>query len=305
MEIFPVSSYARITNPHFGSHLGSSVSSGVSSQSYCNNCGKYGHSFHQCKIPITSYGVVCFRITPKKEVEFLMICRRDTLGFIDFMRGKYSVYNKEYIMNMLTQMTIREKEMLKTLSFSQLWKILWEPEDFTIGTSRVSSISSQYKNEEHCSRDKFNMLQSGIVVGNDYYTLVSLIEESERLHQWEEAEWGFPKGRRNYQEKDYDCAMREFCEETGYSVSSLIPLKNILPYEEIFTGSNYKSYKHKYYIKYMHYEDSLAMPSFQMSEVGKMEWKNYDSCMNAIRHYNLEKIRMIDHIYQLIQLNLG
>ncbi len=27
----------------------------------CNNCGKQGHSFHQCKLPITSYGIIAFR----------------------------------------------------------------------------------------------------------------------------------------------------------------------------------------------------------------------------------------------------
>jgi 8-oxo-dGTP pyrophosphatase MutT (NUDIX family) len=275
-----------------------------STQSYCNNCGKHGHSFHQCKMPITSYGVVCFRVTPEKAVEFLMICRRDTLGFIDFMRGKYSVYEKDYIMNMLKQMTTREKFMLKTQPFSMLWKKLWESSDFSLEISR-KSVSSQYKTEEHTSRDKFHMLQSGIVAGDQYYTLTSLIEESERIgNGWEEAEWGFPKGRRNYQEKDYDCAIREFCEETGYSAHSLVPLKNILPYEEIFTGSNYKSYKHKYYIKYMHYADSLEIPSFQTSEVGKMEWKSFEECKQVIRYYNLEKLRMIDNIDQMIRLNV-
>ena len=34
-----------------------------------------------------------------------MICRKDTLGHIDFMRGKYNVTNKPYILNMLNQMT--------------------------------------------------------------------------------------------------------------------------------------------------------------------------------------------------------
>ena len=29
---------------------------------FCNNCGKIGHLFHQCKIPITSIGVITFRI---------------------------------------------------------------------------------------------------------------------------------------------------------------------------------------------------------------------------------------------------
>lgn len=255
-------------------------------------------------MPITSYGVVCFRITPEHTVEFLMIRRRDTLGFIDFMRGKYSVYNKEYIMNMMKQMTLREKDMLKKGTFSQLWKSLWEPDELTGTVTIGAGGMSQYKNEEHSSRDKFATLQSGVVSGDETYTLVSLIEESEILDQWDEAEWGFPKGRRNYQEKDYDCAIREFCEETGYAATALVPLKNILPYEEIFTGSNYKSYKHKYYIKYMHYLDSLDLPSFQWSEVSKMEWKSYEACKSSIRYYNLEKLRMIENIHQLICLNM-
>ena len=67
---------------------------------YCNNCGKKGHLYNQCKLPITSLGIIAFRFNEKK-LEFLMIRRKDTLGFIDFMRGKYSLQNKEYIKNMI------------------------------------------------------------------------------------------------------------------------------------------------------------------------------------------------------------
>ena len=66
----------------------------------CNNCGKYGHNYNQCTVPITSYGVIAFRMNKQKIPEYLMICRKDTLGYIDFMRGKYIVQNKNYIMNM-------------------------------------------------------------------------------------------------------------------------------------------------------------------------------------------------------------
>ena len=27
---------------------------------FCNNCGKHGHLFHQCKNPITSIGLIVF-----------------------------------------------------------------------------------------------------------------------------------------------------------------------------------------------------------------------------------------------------
>ena len=54
---------------------------------YCNNCGKYGHLYHQCKTPITSFGIIVFRIK-EDTPQYLMIRRKDTLGYIDFMRGK-------------------------------------------------------------------------------------------------------------------------------------------------------------------------------------------------------------------------
>jgi ADP-ribose pyrophosphatase YjhB (NUDIX family) len=261
---------------------------------YCNNCGKYGHLFHQCKVPITSYGVITFRVN-NGEIEYLMIRRKDTLGYIDFMRGKYSIYNKYYILNMLMQMTIEEKEYLKTSSFHDLWERLWGN----------NSISTQYKNEEIGSNEKFHLLKLGILTKNDFYTLDDLIEESYQYEQWTEAEWGFPKGRRNYQEKDYDCAVREFTEETGYDVSKLKNVHNILPFDEIFTGSNYKSYKHKYYLMYMTMENSMVEHKYDTSEISQIQWKTLDQCLYCIRSYNLEKKGLIQKIHNsLIKYNM-
>ena len=168
------------------------------SDNYCNNCGKLGHYYHHCKMPITSIGIIVFRINPEGKKEFLMIRRKDTLGYIDFMRGKYSIYNKEYIMNMLKQMTQDEKEVLRTQDFAAAWKRVWGNE----------SISSQYKSEETISREKYLLLQNGIFNKGEFYTLQTLIDESNKYDIWTEAEWGFPKGRRNYQEKDFECALR-------------------------------------------------------------------------------------------------
>ena len=60
---------------------------------FCNNCGKLGHLFHQCKIPITSIGIIAFRIKNNK-IEYLLIRRKDSLSFVDFLRGKYQLNNK-------------------------------------------------------------------------------------------------------------------------------------------------------------------------------------------------------------------
>ena len=71
---------------------------------FCNNCGKSGHLFHSCKHPITSIGIIAFR--PSIEgVQYLMIRRKDSLGFVDFMRGKYPLNSRVYIRTIIDEMT--------------------------------------------------------------------------------------------------------------------------------------------------------------------------------------------------------
>lgn len=265
----------------------------------CNNCGKYGHNLHNCKMPITSFGVIVFRNNPETGREYLMICRKDTLGYIDFIRGKYQLVGTcvisnslspclQYIMNMIKQMTTNEKIKLQTKSFHDLWNELW-------GNGN-KNIQPQYKLEEYASLNKFQYLkQEGV--------LDELIAISNRDYpMYEHPEWGMPKGRRNFQEKDFDCALRETEEETGFPANTFINIKNILPFEEIFLGSNYKSYKHKYYLMYMKYENSLSMNNFEKSEVSAMEWLKYEDCNNYIRPNNIEKKRMLQQINNTINL---
>jgi len=256
----------------------------------CNNCGKKGHQYHQCKMPIMSIGIIAFRINAGVR-EYLMIRRKDTLGFMEFMRGKYSVYNKYYILNLMNEMTAAEKDRLIHCSFDEIWKDVWKKTE--------NSYNKNYKMEENISSDKFQVLKDGIYCSKDveFYNLKSMVEESNRHSTWIEAEWGFPKGRRNSNEKDYECAIREFSEETGYKPHDLKNVNNIIPFEEIFTGSNFKSYKHKYYLMYMDYSTTLQNNHpFDDTEVSKIEWKTYDDCIQCMRPYNLEKINLINHV---------
>jgi len=253
---------------------------------YCNNCGKKGHMFYNCCLPITSNGVVAFRKNPEtNSIEYLMIRRKHTLGLIDFIRGKYSVYNKYYINNMIYQMTNEEKEMLKTKEFEEIWFLVWgKPANF-----------SNFKNEENASKEKFNQLKTGI---NGQYTLADLVDAS--TTKWEEPEWGFPKGRRNYNETDLDCSIREFNEETGMTLEKNKIINNISPFEEIFFGSNYKSYKHKYFLTYMDFENVESVIQ-ETNEISQIQWKSYVDCIASIRTYNLEKKRMLSNIDILLK----
>jgi ADP-ribose pyrophosphatase YjhB (NUDIX family) len=250
----------------------------------CGNCGKLGHIFNQCKIPIMSLGIVAYTIDTNNQLRFLMIRRKNTLGFMDFIRGKYSLNNKEYIINLFNEMTIYEKESILSSDFNKLWNELW------------SNHSGQYKTEEQNSKDKFYALKSGINTYDDIYTTFDLVRES--TTNWKEAEWGFPKGRRNLYEKDIDCALREFFEETGYRTNDII--ENVQPFEEIFMGSDYRSYKHKYYLTFMKNIIFEKLTLFDNNEVSKIEWKTLDECLYDIRDYNLEKKQILKDINNCI-----
>jgi len=150
---------------------------------------------------------------------------------------------------------------------------------------------------------------------SQFISLETLINNSST--KWKETEWEFPKGRRNYQEKDLDCAIREFEEETGISKHNINVIENIMPFEEIFVGSNHKAYKHKYFLAFMNDEEpddektkekclrftnsKYSLSNFQKTEVSKIKWKSLSSCLESIRPYNLEKKHLIVNINNILK----
>jgi 8-oxo-dGTP pyrophosphatase MutT (NUDIX family) len=202
------------------------------------------------------------------------------------MRGKYPLYNYNYLLNIFNEMSVYEKEKIRNSSFDELWNYLWG-----------ENVGIQYRGEEKTSREKYESLIIGIDT-KESYNLELLINNSEMA--WIEPEWGFPKGRRNFQEKDLNCALREFEEETGYLKSNVKLVQNIIPYEEIFTGSNMKSYKHKYFLGFI--DPSIEMTNtFQETEVSEVKWLNYTECIDKIRPYNLEKINILNKVNKVLQ----
>lgn len=283
--------------------------------SFCNNCGKHGnHTYSNCRYPVTSIGIISIRRKSSRtvdaeskdaavavasasaaavtldttEYEFLMIRRKDTLGFVDFVRGKYQLTDIFHIRNIIDEMTMDEKRRLVTHDFKQLWTEMWG--GYTNG---------QFSGEETQSRDKFNQLKNGVRLRNGcVFYLGDLVKESET--RWERAEWGFPKGRRNNQEGDLFCALRENQEETGYCISQSDVIHNIAPYEEIFMGSNLKCYKHKYFLALIS-NDVRPTGDYERSEVSKIKWMTYDECVQKIRPYNLEKKKILANVMTVLR----
>ena len=263
---------------------------------FCGNCGKLGHTYRKCHFPITSCGVILYKKNDlydeknklDNKYKFLLVQRKDTLGFIELLRGKYRLNDNMYITKLLEMMTICEIDKLKKLSFDELWKILWFKRNI-----------SHYKNEYEESKKKFEKLKE-----REDNSLEQLIDKANIVYI--EKDWGFPKGRRNLRESDYDCALREFEEETGYNRDEYYILKNIAPIDEIFIGSNGIKYKHVYYIGVSKRDINLKIDPnniHQCTEISKVSWFQILESIQKIRPYNEEKKKVLRKVNKLLKNN--
>lgn len=247
---------------------------------FCSNCGEKGHIYQSCNMPITSVGIIAYYFDNKiNDFKFLIIRRRDTLGYVDFMRGKYTLNNVIHIQNLFNEMTVNEHNKILNNTFEELWCELW---------------SNRNDNIDYSLKSKFDTLKSGI---KERCNIETFIENTE--YKWEEPEWGFPKGRRNYNEKDYNAAIREFNEETGILPKYINIIQNIKPLEECFVGSNYKSYKHKYYLAQL-VGSKPNMSRFQKSEVSEQGFFTKDEIILKFRSYNKERCALLEQVYNIV-----
>jgi len=280
---------------------------------HCSNCNKLGHYFRECREPVTSYGIIAFRIVDNttgvepvvlnnvcnsdfisaidpEKVEFLMIQRKDTLGYIEFMRGKYNINNSDYIQSLFNQMTNSELERIEAIDFETLWNSLWDYQ-----------ISRQYKQEYDNALEKYNLLKAGGTEDMPVKKLAEYIESASR--EWTTPEWGFPKGRRSLRESEISCALREFGEETGLTETQCIIIKNLMPLEENFLGGNRIQYRHRYFLAYCRQNTQVKIDSsnkIMNREISDIKWVSYKDAMELIRPYNIEKRQILSVVNELL-----
>jgi 8-oxo-dGTP pyrophosphatase MutT (NUDIX family) len=277
--------------------------------SYCINCGKYGHNTKLCIEPIISCGIICFNIkniSLKKieqylfnkyiniddysykninyinkidfhnnDIKFVLIERKHSLSYIEFIRGKYDENDLTKIESMFSLMSKTEVNNIKTESFDILWNNLWND----------TANSKTFLKEKNVSKTKFNNLLKNSVFNNLSTT-------------YESPEWGFPKGRRNKHETNIDCANREFIEESNITNYTLFD--RIECVEETFKGTNNKDYKHIYYLSGTELNE---LSTFNYTyEVNNVKWCTIDEVLNLFRPYEKTKIEIINQIYFFLSI---
>lgn len=264
----------------------------------CRNCGHIGHLYRDCSRPITSFGIICYRMNSTPiNTEYLMIQRKDSLCFMEFIRGKYDLKNSTYIRHLLSGMTQDERKLLLSKTFDELWNYVW-----------YQPCMPRQTNEYNHAKTKFDTLFNGVIHGDSktnskVITLAFLIETSISIH--DDPEWGFPKGRRKVHEEDLKCAVREFTEETCIMGNDIEIDENMPPFEEIFFGTNNVLYRHVYYIAHIKKNvnsDIRIDPTNinQAREVRAIKWFTFADGLVHIREHNSERKELFQQIHKLI-----
>ena len=305
----------------------------------CANCGSQGHMYRVCQHPVSSFGIICIRRRMQMQMlptevrhaairailpatpfdgqveeddeekpttsclEYLMVQRKDSLSFVEFVRGKYNIQNRGYLLKLLSGMTTEERVHLVTKSFDELWHGFWQ-----------SGHSRTFFKEYEQSKARFTMLKSGYYIrpvsmssagssGEEFFSLAVALNSTTSNHF--DTEFGFPKGRRNINETDLQCALREFSEETGILVSDITVLSNVGgPCEEIFTGSNGVRYRHVYYVAELKPESRVwdyvgvipVVDPVQLREVKSVGWFDAEGVMERLRVENSERREMFSDL---------
>lgn len=231
---------------------------------YCNNCGNEGHLYRHCRLPVLSYGILCI---DKDKV--LMIQRKDSLSYIEFLRGKYDIYDSKYLVKLFNGCSLEERENIKKLSFDELWQKLWFSLEPKTQTERM--IKEYHKSKENFENLKRKNINELLDSCHTNYTT---------------PEWEFPKGRRSNRETNMKCAVREFEEETDLNDEEYILLDNVVPLSEEYIGSNGVRYKHIYYIAFYKGSRDLKINTRryeQYTEIADLAWLSFDECFKILR----------------------
>lgn len=254
---------------------------------FCNNCGQRGHTFRDCGEPVLSCGIILMRnLTnpgdpstlplPTEDIEVLMVRRKDSMCYTDFIRGKFDPTDKVYVRTLLDNMTQQEIARLKNDTFEALWSRLWNNSD-------------RHEYEMKFAKEKFDAARSEIDASVSMYT---------------EPEWGFPKGRRLKCESDQGCAEREFFEETNIPRSSYTMVSGI-QLEETFAGTNGIMYRHKYFLAVMSRPDRIDIhqrfTNMQKREISAIGWKTMADCMSLTRPQYTQRRRMLQDLSVLAE----
>lgn len=211
----------------------------------------------------------------KDKIKFLLIERKHSLNYIEFIRGLYKIDDNDKLIKMFSLMSKTEHNMIRNNNFTKLWNNLWGK------TARKAIYMKEFKE----SKNKFETLQKN--------KTIEMLLTRDTIYST--PEWEIPKGRKNNGETNIECAKREFYEETGYNENDYIIMNSLYNISDDFIGTNGKKYKHIYYLSI--FTGNINNKTHKNNEVNDVKFLSWLDTVEKIRPYCESKIKIINDIF--------
>jgi hypothetical protein len=230
-----------------------------------------------------SYGVIPFYININGSVDYIFVSRKYSYSFSDFLLGRYSVNNYNYIIKLFKNMTSNELELIKYNSFDNLWKMFW----------RTQNINKSYN--FYIGKLHYDLLKVGYFIDNKFISINNLIQIFYNNSKKNYTEISFPKGQQDIiiSEKDnIYTGLREFVEEVGIQNHDYIVYDTVKPYivENIINNVKYVTYYYYVNIKDINIIQKYKRDNNEIDKILIINKNNYNKYQNRI-NFNMKEIQ--------------
>ena len=224
--------------------------------------------------PINSYGCIC-RYSGKTEPEYLLIKRYKSVDYIDLING---IYRESQLFLLIGDLPTDERKRILENDFDTLWRDLHRDpvigEGYEYAQKRFAEISPHFP----------KLFE--IVPSNDPNGLYL---------------WLFPKGRPDYtmtdeskliSESQFDCALREFTEETDGLHLTEEDICFTDPVIERYLGSNSKNYQTTYFV--FGIDGKPEAMKYNSNEAAEIKWVPLSKIEGYLRPARRDLIKYIE-----------
>ncbi len=232
-----------------------------------------------------SYGIALCRYNEQKNkrAEILMIKKRYSYHFFNFVFGRYKPNDTKYLQHLFDNMSFAEKIDIIGMNFENMWYRIWlnnPTKHFDISDVYDYINGNKLTKPKHnmSSADKYksffqkkNKFEKNFM-GDSGKKLRSIINNSSDA----ELTWEMPKGGKQDNETNIDCAIREFYEETSIASNKYKILYDVGPIIDTIVEED-TIYQHCYYLAVVR-EGVNIFPKInfnnfeQISEIEQLRW---------------------------------
>lgn len=226
-----------------------------------------------------SCGIACLRTDSKNQLEILLVKKRYTYEFCDFVLGNYDSSSRESIntsvRKLVNNMTIHEKIDILSLNFDTMWFKIWLESPILKSYKPIINTENAYDTLKKIkSYEKKKKKFTNVFLRDNGERLKNIVLNSKNNTSIE-LMWEIPKGRKRKIETNLDCAIREFKEETNIEQDNYNILFDINPIIETLNSSN-TTYIHKYFVAYSTYQSKPELKIIknlsQVTEISSIKW---------------------------------